>query len=432
MVISLKNVFKEYTVDSHHSISPEETVRRALAALKKFPQDQGVFEGLEEVGHLDSMGLPIYRVNCKIRYNEWGKGISEAQCRASAVMERVERFSASIENWKNPPIIKNKKFSEIRNEAISYWDLVPCNLNRALWTKEKMDELPMDWVKVYSLRDKREKLIPAQFVFLGYKQKNYIDYGCSSGMAAGNTLEEAILQGLCEVLERHFWHGAVLNRIDLETIDLETVQNKELKRIIKQLQEKGFEIVASNFSGEWNISTVSAFIFHPREKMIFNKMAYSTCGTATDPEIALIRAITEVAQCRAAGLKQEKFRVGENFFSSASPEVIGEYQWRMQSTKRIAIQELPNISREDFKEDIELAIKEIARKGYDVLVFDLTHPVIQIPVVRVVIPGLQPNFLLLGYGGFNKKSCVSQHLKIYDRVVESCKKRIFDDQRIDN
>jgi len=432
MGIFLKSVKKEYCSDSQHSINPKETVSRAQKAFEKIPQSQGVFEGLEEVGQLDVMGLPVYKVNCKTRYNEWGKGISEAQSKASAIMERIERFSSIAKNWEKPPIIKNKKFSEIKDKAISYWDFVPCNLNRALWDKKKMDELEMDWVRVFSLISKKEMLVPAQLVFFQYKQKNYIDYTCSTGLASGNTLEEAILQALCEVVERHFLHVISLNKEELETIDLDTVQNLKLKKIIQQLKKKGFEIIASNFSGGWNIPTISVFIFNLKEKIIFNSNAYQSCGTSSDPEVALIRAITEVAQNRAAMLNQRYFRTGRDFFTSVSSETMAEYCWRAQAIKKISIQELPNISQKDFKEDIELAIMEIFRKGYDVLISDLTHPIIGIPVVRVIIPGLQPNFLLLGHGVLNRKSRISKHLKSYDQVVESCKKRIFENQKIDN
>jgi YcaO-like protein with predicted kinase domain len=428
----LKSVPKRYNQDSQHSISPEETVARATAAFKKFPEEQGVFENLEEIGHLDSMGLPVYKVNCQNRHNEWGKGISEAQSQASAIMERVERFSSIAKNWENPLIIKDKKFSEIKENVISYWDFVPCNLNRALWTKEKINELPMDWVKIFSLRDKKEKWVPAQMAFLSYRQKKYTDYGCSTGLAAGNTLEEAIAQAIGEVLERHFLHTISLNREETETIDLKTANNPELKKLLKNLKDKGFEILAHNFSGGWNICTVSVFVFNPKEKVIFQKNGYIKYGTAIDPEVALIRAITEIAQNRAVMLYGKYFQSGETFFKSVDKEIAEEYDWRLKNSQKISIQDLPNISRNDFKEDIDLMVQEIARKGYDTLVFDLTHPIIQIPVARIIIPGLQPNFLLLGRKILDKKSRISRHLKIYDQVVLSCKRRVFADQRIDN
>jgi ribosomal protein S12 methylthiotransferase accessory factor len=357
------------------------------------------------------VGLPVFKVNCKNRHNEWGKGASEEQSKASALMERVERFSSIAGNWENPPIIKDKKFSEIA-EAISYWDFVPCNLNRALWTKEKMDALPMDWVKVFSLRDKKEKFVPAQFVFLGYPQKNYLDYTCSTGLAAGNTLEEAATQALCEILERHFLHTLSLNGEKTAVIDLDSAQNPELKKILKNLQERGFQIVANNFSGGWNVCTVSVLLFHPEEEGIFEKKYSTKYGTAVDPEVALIRAITEVAQNRAAFLSEKKVPVEKEEKERIKKEILIAYQERTENLPQISIQALPNISQNDFQKDLEKLTAEIAAQGYDVLFFDLTHPVLQIPAVRMIIPGLQPNFLLLGREILDKRSRISQHLKI--------------------
>ena len=101
-MLQLNSVKKLYSEDSHHSMHPSETVEIAEKKLKLLG-DYGCQE-LQEIGHLDSMGLPVYRVSCLERCNESGKGATPEQSMASALMERVERYSALAKFQKFPKI----------------------------------------------------------------------------------------------------------------------------------------------------------------------------------------------------------------------------------------------------------------------------------------------------------------------------------------
>jgi len=163
MTILLKSVKKKYKADSHQSVEPTHTVKKAklkLDSLKKYG-----YTNLQEIGKLDSMGLPVYKVSSLERANEWGKGATLMQSKASALMERVERYSsmAKFQDFKKI----TSKFKDICDNALSREKFGLLNLHRVLYG-DKIDEMEMDWVKAYSLISKDEIYVPAQSVFFRY------------------------------------------------------------------------------------------------------------------------------------------------------------------------------------------------------------------------------------------------------------------------
>ena len=73
----------------------------------------------------------------------------------------------------------------------------------------------VEWSPVWSLRDGRFKYLPTSLLYFFYRS----DSGCgeihadSNGCAAGNTLEEAIVQGFLELVERKFLRNLVVQSI---------------------------------------------------------------------------------------------------------------------------------------------------------------------------------------------------------------------------
>ncbi len=418
---------KAYTVDSHHPIDPKISIERAKERLRGM--GKGLFGGLLEIGYRDSFGLPIYKVLGSHLYNEWGKGITPEQSKASALMERIERISASAKFQPIPHAI-HSSFLELSKPAISRKEFGLCNVHHILYPQEKMDDLKMDWLPITSVSKKEEVFVPAQLVYLSYPTRNFRDYWCSTGLASGNSFEEAFVQALCEVVERHVFHRMHFGMPRLRGIDLSTLKNPLAKSAVSNLEKKGYEIVAADFSDGWGICSIGVHIIKPDDGIIFP--GYIKCGTSLDPEIAFIRAFTEIGQNRAVFLHTGHFAASKVWlFSSAGEEQKKFHEWFSHVSGNLSFEELPNLSSEDFGEEAESAVKEVARQGYDALAHDLTHPELKTPVVRVLIPGLQPNFLVKGYHHLDKRSCVTHHLPIHGEVMERLKRRDLLNQRID-
>lgn len=116
-------------------------------------------------------------------------------------------------------------------------------------------------------------------------------------------------------------------------------------------------------------------------------------GTHLDPEIAVLRALTEVAQSRATqinGAREDTVRA--DFAREAGYERmkrINKYYFR-QEEEQVDFRDIENKSTTSINEDIEIVKDElIANDIKHILYTDLTRPELDISVVRVIIPEME-------------------------------------------
>jgi ribosomal protein S12 methylthiotransferase accessory factor len=116
-------------------------------------------------------------------------------------------------------------------------------------------------------------------------------------------------------------------------------------------------------------------------------------GTHLNPEVAVIRALTEVAQSRATqihGTREDTTRAV--FMRKAGYDRMKRINkhWFSDSHKLIDISQIEDKSKPTFKEDIETCIDILAKKGFKKIYYvDLTRNEVEIPVARVIIPGME-------------------------------------------
>ncbi|WP_226067965.1 30S ribosomal protein S12 methylthiotransferase accessory factor YcaO [Dickeya zeae] len=119
----------------------------------------------------------------------------------------------------------------------------------------------------------------------------------SNGMSAGNTRNEARVQGLSEVFERY-----VKNRIIAESISLPSIPAEVLSRYpgvveaIATLEQEGFPIFAYDASLGGQYPVICVVLFNPA-----NGTCFASFGAHPDFGVALERTVTELLQGR--GLK---------------------------------------------------------------------------------------------------------------------------------
>ena len=115
-------------------------------------------------------------------------------------------------------------------------------------------------------------------------------------------------------------------------------------------------------------------------------------GTHLDPDIAAIRAITEVAQSRATqihGTREDTTRA--NLLRQTGYERMKRLNkhWFRKSEKTINLEDIPDRSSDSFKEDIDITMRLLEKSGItDAYYVNLTRD-IDIPVVRVIIPQME-------------------------------------------
>lgn len=381
----LRDVPVRYFGCTHRAISPEETIKRVKNKLKA----AGVTR-IAEITHLDRVGIPVYSA---IRPSAAegavsiyaGKGATKDQAKASAMMEAFERYSAELHDDDNESLISTC-FGEIE-ECVNPESLILPKLPFDLQKKE------LNWVKAVDIKDDAEYLVPADAVFHPYGTPNDINLFKSNtnGLASGNKIEEAIFHGMMEVVERDAWSLFEAKRRPAPEINCDSAENPLIKEILEKFEKVGIDIKLLDLTADIGAATIAAV----SDDTVLKDPALLTLGVGThlDPEIAAIRALTEVAQSRATqihGTREDTVRAV--FMRKAGYERMKRINkhWFGESEEIIELDEIKNRSGKSFKEDIETSMKLLKKADFeDVLFVDLTRPEIEIPVVRVIIPGME-------------------------------------------
>ncbi len=374
----LKDAFKTFTLDQDKIISPEETVRRLREKLKKINLDI-----LESTVRIDNgrLGIPVYFSTCGKdaaavtgTKKQMGKGGTPAQAEASAVMELVERFSF-FSFSKNPENFFTETYRNLKENALSF-DMIARSVHDTSQDIEIaskiFENIPLRWTRGYNLTRNEEVLIPFDW-FFAINQFN--------GTSAGNCAEEALLQGLCEVVERHVSSLISRNRLNVPAIRPDSATDPMVKEMIQKYRNAGVQFRLSDFSLDMGIPTVGILAYNPETFPEKSEIVW-TAGTTPDPQKALSRALTETAQL--AG----DFNTGSNYVASGLPKFRNlQEAGFVMAAKEIDITDLPDLSDNNIKVEIQNCVAALAAKGMEVFVINTTHPLLDIPAFYTIIPG---------------------------------------------
>jgi ribosomal protein S12 methylthiotransferase accessory factor len=377
--VTLHDAIKNYTFDQDKICSPEETVNNFRAKLREINLDL-----LEETVRIDNgrLDIPVYFSVCgKDAYSvigtkkQMGKGGTPAQSEASAVMELAERFSF-FSFFKNPTNFvieeqRNLKKKSLPSDAIalSVHDESD-DLDKAM---NFFSTLPLRWTWGYNLTREEEVLIPFDW-FYAINEFN--------GPSAGNCIEEALSQGICEVVERDVSSRISRERIPTPAIRLESVTDSLTVEMINKYRKSGIKLFATDFSLDMGIPSVGVLAYDPATFPERSEIVW-TAGTTPNPQKSLSRALTEVAQL--AG----DFNSGANYVASGLPKFtrLEETHFVTSNQQQANITHLPDLSHDNIKTEVERMIAALAKKTLDVLVIDTMHPQLQIPAFYTIVPG---------------------------------------------
>jgi len=335
-----------------------------------------------------------------LRSRSMGKGNTAAQSRASALGEALERYSGQ-----EPHFTEFASYNELGERAI--------HPNRCMLYSDKQYQtprqspatrrvpLPFDpdarqyWTPVWSLSEQRHKLLPTDFCYYRRIDETLPSYSFSdsNGCAAGATLEEAILQGFLELVERDavavWWY----NSLQRPGVDLASFQNTHINALQdRYLTDYQREVWALDLTHDFGIPSFVALSRRVTGDMSGILMG---CGSHFDPTIALTRALNEMNQCLTLILPfEEKYEIS----ASNDSDLI---YWYAQVTLENApfLAPLPQHTRwEDFDfhatertllDEVQYCQNLVAQKGLEMLLLDQTLPDVGLPVVRVVVPGMR-------------------------------------------
>ncbi len=381
-VIRLHDCLKAYTVDQDKAISPEETVSRFKDKLAHLNLDI-----LKEIKRIDNgrLGIPVYFSVCGEdaramtgTKKQMGKGASAIQAEASACMELAERFSFfTFKN--NPENFIVGDYQDMRDLGHPVLDTkyllqsVHDETHDVQFLEQVLQGIPMQWTWATNLRSGDNVLMPFSW-FFAINEFN--------GPSAGNSYEEAALQGICEIVERHVCALVSHEKIKTPLINHESVKDPVASNLLTIFKDNGIDLYLNDFTLDTGICTVAALAIDRSSFPEKSEIVY-TAGTTPDPEKALIRAVTEVAQL--AG----DFNSGSNYIASGLPKplTMDEVSHVVESGMAIDIQDIANLGDVNIKTEVENCVAALAEKGMDTFMLDVVHPDLQIPAIYTIIPG---------------------------------------------
>ncbi len=380
--IRLQNCFKNYTYDQDKACSPVQTVERFYTRLKAVHLDI-----LREVKRIDTgrLGIPIYFSVCGKdaveiigTKKQMGKGSTPEQSQASACMELAERLSF-FSFVKNPNNFLVGDYSSLRAAGYPLLPLTSLlhSVHDSRHSPEQLEALleglPLRWTWARNLSQDEDVLVPFSW-FYAINEFN--------GPCAGNTIEEAMLQGICEIVERHVCALIDQQKIRTPAIDLNSVTDPVARSLIEKFQAQGIQLALNDFSLDTGIPSIGALAWDPATFPTKSELVY-TAGTTPCPVKALIRALTEVAQL--AG----DFESASNYVASGLPKPLSfeEVEYIIHSGTSISLQQLPDLRAEDMLQEINNCLAALRKNHFEVLAINTMHPQLQIPAAYTIIPG---------------------------------------------
>ncbi len=381
-MITLTSCPKAYTKDLDKAVSPAQTVERVRQRLRACDLDILARTTRVDVGRL---GIPVYLSVCgedakriMPTRKQMGKGSSAEQAQASAIMELMERY-AFFSFWERGADMVDATWSEA--EARFGAELLP--LDEIL--KSVQESLPL--AQARRLMDvRRWHFYPATCLSTGRVTWLPLDWfkllSEFNGTSAGNTNEESLLQGCCELVERHACCVVDRQRMITPTIDPASVDDPVLRGLLDAFAAQHIHLVLKDFSAGMPVPTVGAVAwdastFPARSEIVF------TAGTAASPAKAAIRAVTEVAQL--AG----DFCTGACYEASGLSKfsTLEDIQWLLTG-ESVPLSSLPTVERDDIRDELLAAIAGLGAQGYTVYAVETTHPALGVPGHYTIIPGL--------------------------------------------
>lgn len=413
---------KQFTRDGgHRAITPQQTVQQhehlispitgVVTELVRVTDPANPLVHTYRAGHAFGSATSLRGLRSTLKHKSSGKGKTDSQSRASGFCEAVERYSG-IYQGDEPR--KQATFAELGELAINpeaclcisdsqYANRDVINENRQAahdWIPQRFDpDQRMDWTPVWSLTEQRHKYLPTAFCYYNTPQPKDQSFcrADSNGNAAGNTLEEAILQGFFELVERDsvalWWY----NRLQRPAVDLTSFDEPYFTDLQRYYTDHDRDLWVLDLTADLGIP---AFAGVSRRTVGESERLILGFGAHLDPTIAILRALTEVNQ-----LGLELDRVPDD-------QLDGDAKlWLLEATldnqpylapdltqPLKTIQDYPKRWGDDIRDDVMTCVNIVQQAGLETLVLDQTRPDIGLNVVKVIVPGLRHFWSRFGPG----------------------------------
>jgi oxazoline/thiazoline synthase len=395
------------TSGGYRSVSSSATVARfrrhvspltgVVSRLERIQADLPLNTNYHATHNFSGPSETVHELRAGLSGGSFGKGSTAEQGEASALMEAIERYSGIFQG---DEIRAKRRFADFPSgEAIAPNDVLlfsDAQVRQAQAPAVASDapkgilalfdrSARIEWSPVWSLRDARFKYLPTTMLYFFYRGAPAFAAD-SNGCAAGNTLEEAIVQGFLELIERDAYAIWWYNRLRRPELDLGRFDDPYVRDLHKQLAQTGRRLWVLDVTSDLAIPTfvaVTHWMQDGRENIEFGS------GAHFDARIALLRALTELNQFLSLGLMGGG--TGEkSSLDGVAPFRLEDHPYLTPSGDPTAPREFgAKFGHLDTRAQVMACVSLAKQAGLDFLVLDQTRPDIEAPVVRVIVPGLR-------------------------------------------
>ncbi len=349
----------------------------------------------------------VHELRGALEGSSFGKGSNAEQGEASALMEAIERYSGVFQGDEIRITKRLKDFAP--GEAIppnSVLNFSEAQYKRGLSDMPGPDDEPvspylfdaeaeMEWSPVWSLRDKCFRYLPTSILYFYYTGQVIPFSADSNGCAAGNTREEAIVQGFLELVERDSYALWWYNRLKRPAVNLDQFNDSYVRDLQIQLAETGKRLWVLDITTDLGIPSFVAIAHWMQDGAEFIEFG---SGSHFEARIAMLRTLTELNQFLSMEIMVEGARI-QGSLDGVTPLRLADYPFLLPGDGETLEAEFDSkFSHLDTDKQVATCIDVAKRQGLDFLVLDQTRPDIEVPVMRVIVPGLRHFYRRYGPG----------------------------------
>ncbi len=336
-----------------------------------------------------------------------GKGETEDEAIMGAIGEAIERYCA----WQpNSEAILEASSRELGSSAISPPEFVL--FSESQYEKKEIPYCPFDekqkigWVRGRSLLDNDEVFVPAALAYLthfGQRMNEQMCLSTSNGLAAGSSVDAAVLSGLCELIERDAFLITWMNKLSVPEITFD--DSSGVTDYIRAFYARsGVQIRVFDVTTDIPVYVMMGFAVDLSGK---GPSSVVGLGCSLDPVEAVKKAVLEVCQGRVSETWRHRQRSPHERIKSfenvkkledhgaifAEPEMLGELAFLFETSRVQRLEQLTSLSQGNATADLATCVRKLREAGCRVAYVDLTTPDVNsvgLRVVRAVATGLQP------------------------------------------
>ncbi|MCP5102023.1 MAG: TOMM precursor leader peptide-binding protein [bacterium] len=413
----------------YRDVEPEDTIARYEHHVSPIT---GIVQLLER--YYPEKGSPVYNyhsghntalrsktllwLNHHIRRENIGKGKTWSQARAGALCEAIERYSCTFQGDEpyitgsfkglgaeavHPNACMNFSKRQYRNrkrinrECGKFYFMVPVPFD---------ESLDMHWTRVYSLTNDRFKYLPSCFCYTQYPsgdEGNLFCYPDTNGNAAGNSLEEAILQGFLELVERDavalWWY----NKLKKPAVDFLDFKDPYFARLAEYYKSLNRSLHVLDITSDLGIPAFAAVSYRldGGGDIIFAFGAHVDAGIGIERALVELNQLLPIVNVSEADRAVGKYGIEDAHFLDWLKGATIEGHSYLVPAEGVGLKrasDYPELCGPNVYDAVKYCIESAADRGLEMLVLDMTRRDVGLNVVKVVVPGLRHFWKRLGRG----------------------------------